>query len=464
MKKFVSLLFASILFVLCLTSFYACGNIVPGGNTDPSECTHQYGQWFISQEASCADVGIQQRACERCGFIESSFITKLPHKEVIDSAVAATCTAEGKTEGKHCSVCNTILVAQTTIPISHKYNNGTVTTTASCITEGVKEYTCDTCGDVRTEKISKTAHLYDAGTVTTEPTCETNGTKTYTCSVCKQTKTDPIAQLGHQPDENYICQRCGEKCPVELSMTSSEIVDAKKVEWISNRQIDDIEDKKHFRLTFSLKDDSENYLKVPVVVEIEIVNDNGETVYKAIKLVKTSDYSGWSNTYGKQWTAAAIYINYSDITSGTSEKGTVSFKVYNDYVSFDTSTLTIYDNLPLKPTTIILPTLPQTIHDYSYSNKVSSSVKITNITYEISGDDIYFYFTGEKTYDANGAKYSQSCKIGWKLYDADGYVVESDTFYSPQIAEGEKFRNEIEYAWDVVKPGETYTLVISNVD
>ena len=43
-----------------------------------------------------------------------------------DAAVAATCTATGLTEGKHCSVCSTVIVAQTVTDIvDHTYVEGT---------------------------------------------------------------------------------------------------------------------------------------------------------------------------------------------------------------------------------------------------------------------------------------------------------------------------------------------------
>ncbi|MGN1301128.1 MAG: leucine-rich repeat protein [Clostridia bacterium] len=55
-------------------------------------------------------------------------IEALDHTEVIDEAVAATCETAGKTEGKHCSVCNKVLVAQTTIPaLGHNYESGVCT-------------------------------------------------------------------------------------------------------------------------------------------------------------------------------------------------------------------------------------------------------------------------------------------------------------------------------------------------
>lgn len=433
-------------------------------SSTPNECAHSFGKWSITREASCASDGVQSRTCDICGYAETQPLPSYGHSEVVDAAIPATCDKDGKTEGKHCSVCNTVLIAQTTIPAAHSYDNGKISTPASCKAEGVKEYTCNSCGNVRTETIPKTAHNYNSGEVTTSATCKNSGVRTYTCNVCGHTKTETIPKLEHSPNSNYICTRCGEKCPVELNMTSSEIAEARKVEWISNREIDDLEDEKQFRLMFSLKDSSENYLKVPVIVEIKIENDNGEVVYNATKIVRASDYSGWSNNFGKNWTAAAIYIKYSEITGGTTNKGDITFTVYNDYVSFAPKTLAIYDNLPLKPTKVIMPTLPDTIHDYNWNNNVNSSCKITNITYEISGDDLYLYFTGEKTYDAEGKKYSRACSVGWKLYDSDGYIVDSGTFHSPNIAVGEKFKNEKAYAWDVITPGETYTLKIFNVD
>ena len=55
-------------------------------------------------------------------------VVKEGHKEVKDAAVAATCETTGKTEGSHCSVCGTVLKAQTTTAaLGHNWDSGKVT-------------------------------------------------------------------------------------------------------------------------------------------------------------------------------------------------------------------------------------------------------------------------------------------------------------------------------------------------
>ena len=57
--------------------------------------------------------------------VAAETLLALGHTEVTDEAVEPTCTETGKTEGKHCSVCNEVLVAQTIIPAAgHRFENG----------------------------------------------------------------------------------------------------------------------------------------------------------------------------------------------------------------------------------------------------------------------------------------------------------------------------------------------------
>ena len=105
------------------------------------------------------------------------------HTVVIDPAVEATCTKTGLTEGKHCSVCNTVIVAQKTVAKkAHSYTSS-VTTQPTCKAEGVKTYKCS-CGDKYTEKIAKKAHTLVTDSAV-EATCTKNGlTEGKHCSVC----------------------------------------------------------------------------------------------------------------------------------------------------------------------------------------------------------------------------------------------------------------------------------------
>ena len=89
---------------------------------------------------------------------ETITVNALGHTEVIDSAVNATCTETGLTEGKHCSVCNEILVAQEVVSATgHKYSETTINPT--CETNGYTKHTC-TCGDTyTTNEVEALGHI-----------------------------------------------------------------------------------------------------------------------------------------------------------------------------------------------------------------------------------------------------------------------------------------------------------------
>ena len=142
--------------------------------------------------------------CNACGE------TRAPeHTEVIDEAKAPTCTATGLTEGKHCSVCNEVLVAQKEVAATgHSYNE--VVTAPTCTTAGYTTYTCSVCGDTyKGNEVAALGHDYKA--VVTEPDCENGGYTTYTCSVCNHSYTaDEVDACGHTYNAVVTAPTCTE--------------------------------------------------------------------------------------------------------------------------------------------------------------------------------------------------------------------------------------------------------------
>ncbi len=66
---------------------------------------------------TCTEDGFTaHEVCKNCGEKVGYEVVKAAHKEEVLPAVAATCAATGLTEGKKCSVCNNILVAQNVVP------------------------------------------------------------------------------------------------------------------------------------------------------------------------------------------------------------------------------------------------------------------------------------------------------------------------------------------------------------
>ena len=129
----------------------ACGVQISVGRTIPAYGSHIY-------DAPC------DNECNRCKEVRDA----AEHTVVIDKAIAATCTKEGKTEGSHCLLCRTVIEAQTTIPKkAHTYKNSV--TKATLTKNGKITSTCSVCKAQKTTtiyypktiKLSATSYSYD---------------------------------------------------------------------------------------------------------------------------------------------------------------------------------------------------------------------------------------------------------------------------------------------------------------
>ena len=143
----------------------------------------------------CENGGYTTYTCTVCGdTYVGDYVDALGHTEVIDEAVAPTCTATGLTEGKHCSACGKVLIAQTAVDVvDHDYD--AVITAPDCENGGYTTYTCTACGDsYMDDEVDALGHQYDNA-------CDAD------CNTC-----GAIREVGdhvYDDSDDTSCNECG---------------------------------------------------------------------------------------------------------------------------------------------------------------------------------------------------------------------------------------------------------------
>ena len=164
--------------------------------------------------------------------------------ETIDAAVTssvtkeATCTENGEVLYTATAIIGTEEYTTTyteAIPATHTLTK-VEAKAATCEADGsIEYYICEVCGklfadgeataEITSEDtiVPAMGHDWDEGVVTTPATCEEDGVKTYTCKHDpSHTYTEVIPALGHEWGENGgACIRCGEEFPAKITSVNA---------------------------------------------------------------------------------------------------------------------------------------------------------------------------------------------------------------------------------------------------
>ena len=136
---------------------------------------HSYGNSVVTKQPTCTSEGTAIKTCTKCNATVTEKLPEKGHTAVTDKGYPATCTTAGKTDGSHCSVCNTVIKVQTVINATgHKSSGWIVDKAASIGVKGSKHKECAVC-----KKVLETAEIPALSRISISKASVTLSTSTY---------------------------------------------------------------------------------------------------------------------------------------------------------------------------------------------------------------------------------------------------------------------------------------------
>ena len=212
--------------------WHECNNANCDAVKDKAE--HRWNEGEVTTSPTCTAAGEKTFTCTACSATKT---------ERIDATGHAWDTKWSKDNDHHWHKCKNANCTEIADKAEHRWNEGEVTTPATCTTPGEKTFTCTACSAKKTEEIqvtghawgtewskdndhhwhkckncnaidesTKAPHSWDNAEVTTPATCTAAGVKTFTCTACSATKKETIPATGHTPGaavrENEVAATC----------------------------------------------------------------------------------------------------------------------------------------------------------------------------------------------------------------------------------------------------------------
>ena len=136
---------------------------------------HSYGNSVVTKQPTCTSEGTKTKTCTKCNATVTEKLPAKGHTAVTDKGYPATCTTAGKTDGSHCSVCNTVIKVQTVINATGHKSSGWITDKAASIgVKGSMHKECTVC-----KKVLETAEIPALSRISISKASVTLSTSTY---------------------------------------------------------------------------------------------------------------------------------------------------------------------------------------------------------------------------------------------------------------------------------------------
>ena len=176
---------------------------------------HDWDDGSVSVPATCVTTGVLRYTCRACGKTRRDTLPADPDRHPGDQEIRgqrdAGCLTDGYTGDIYCAACGRLIAngsvlsarghdwqaatctaprtcaacgATDGLPAEHAWDAGQILYPATCAGEGAVRYTCEACGETRTEPLPPDPQRHTGGTEVLhrrEPDCETGGYSGDTC-------------------------------------------------------------------------------------------------------------------------------------------------------------------------------------------------------------------------------------------------------------------------------------------
>ncbi|MDE7163666.1 MAG: hypothetical protein K2O44_06315 [Clostridia bacterium] len=214
--------------LICAAAICAAGALA--ACSSGQECDHTWNVGVVTTQATCSATGLKTYTCTTCGETKTEVIQKTEHPHSdgwlhndTEHWQAATCEhdTEQVNAGAHvwdegtvvtaatclktglmrytciCGLTRTEIVPKTEHPYAEDWITDDNGHWHVCTMQG--------CGQLSV----KAAHNWNEGEITTPATCLAEGVKTYTCTDCKKTRTETVAIVNHSYGDEWSSDENG---------------------------------------------------------------------------------------------------------------------------------------------------------------------------------------------------------------------------------------------------------------